>query len=107
MDKYNKERIEMIIVMLMYITKLPKEIIIDLVKNTDVYKNIINGDEITLYDGYSANLMEMVEEWQNQDNIPCEVKNISTEKVNQCNDWLRKNEFENARQAKNFYLLFI
>lgn len=104
MNKYDKERIEMIIVMIMYITKLPEQVIIKLIKKTDVYKNIMNGDEVTLYDGYSANLMEMVEEWQEQQDIPKQMKDISAQAVNRCNDWLRDNEFDNAKQARDALL---
>jgi len=104
LNKYDEERIGMIIVMIMYITKLPEQTIIKLVEETAVYKNIISGDEVTLYDGYSANLMEMVEEWQEQNDIPNQMKEISAQAVNECNDWLRDNEFDNARQAREVLL---
>lgn len=64
MNDFDKERIDMIIVMLMYITHLREDIIRGYVGQTRVYKNILDGDEATLYDGYSANLMEMVDEWR-------------------------------------------
>lgn len=64
MNHYDRERVNIITVMLMYITRLPAARISSYMENTKMYSNILRGDELTLYDSYAANLMEMVDEWK-------------------------------------------
>lgn len=100
MNKYDQERIDMITVMLMYITKLPAMRISTYVKKTKTYANILSGDEPTLYDSYAANLMEIASEWKEKQNIPPILRSITAEQVNASNTWLRSNEVSDAAQAR-------
>ncbi len=55
--------------MIEHITGLPRNEIIINVKNTDLYKQIIEKNRSTLYDGIPENLTLMVSEWREK-NIP-------------------------------------
>lgn len=100
MNKYDRERINMIIAMVMYITRLPERKISPYVKRTKTYLDILNGDELTLYDSYAANLMEMAREWKKKPNIPSVLRNITAEQIDVSNTWLRERKIKDSRQAK-------
>ena len=100
MNEFDQERIDMITIMLMYITKLPEDHISSYVKMTEIYSNILSGDELTLYDSYAANIMDMVDEWKAKDDIPSELRNITAQQVNASNTWLRTKEIKDAKQAR-------
>lgn len=100
MNKYDRERINMIIVMIMYITGLSERKISTYVKGTKTYLDILRGDELTLYDSYAANLMDMSNEWKRKSNVPSVLRNITAEQINDSNKWLRVQKISDARQAK-------
>lgn len=99
MNEFRQERINMIVAMTMQITGLPQHRVQKIVEATDVYRDILSGEENVLYDGYSANLLDMVEEWKAKDDIPIKAKNITVEKIDFCNKWMKKHKIENSRQA--------
>lgn len=105
MNKYDQERINMIAAMLMYITKLPTNKIFSYMKKTQTYSNILNGDELTLYDSYAANIMDMTNEWKEKRNIPSVLRNITAQQVNASNAWLRTQEIKDAKQAHTLLAL--
>ncbi len=96
MNKYRIERIEMIVAMIMNITGLPENIVLRLIKNTATYKNIIKGDECTLYEDYSANVMDIAKEIESHQ----VAKKITPDAVSDLNQWMFENDIENARQLK-------
>lgn len=100
MNKYDRERINMIIVMIMYITELSERKVFSYVKRTKTYLDILSGDELTLYDSYAANLMDMANEWKRKSNVPSVLRNITAEQINDSNKWLRVRKISDARQAK-------
>lgn len=100
MNKYDRERIDMITVMVMYITKLPAKRISPYMRKTKTYSNILRGDEITLYDSYAANLMDMAGEWKEKEKVPPVLRNITAEQVNESNTWLRDKEIRDAAHAR-------
>lgn len=102
MDKYNRDRIGHIVAMLMYITGLPKDIALQYIKDTIVYKQILSGDELTIYESYPSNLSDMVTEWKENEEIPLSLRNITTDNIVTANSWLKEKSFQNAMQAINF-----
>lgn len=62
MNPYRKERIDMIVAMMMAIAGIPENVVVSLFKSTMTYQNIIEGEECTLYESYSANLEDAVGE---------------------------------------------
>lgn len=77
MNIYQQERINMIILMAMYIIGLPRPLISRCVQSTQIYVGIQRENETILYDGYSANLAEMVDEWKTRKRIPYKLLAIS------------------------------
>lgn len=102
MNQYKKDRIEHIVAMLMYITGLPKDNALHYVKSTKVYKYILSGDELTIYESYPSNLSNMIDEWKKNDAIPLSLKSITAEHITTANSWLKKQSFRNAKQAIDF-----
>lgn len=79
-------RLADIIMMVNYITNLSKEEILENMKNTTVYKEIVSGNECFLYDSYPANLEEMIIEW-NEKNIPI-LGEIKVGQISVASMWL-------------------
>lgn len=96
MNKYRIERIEMIVAMIMTITGLPENVILNLIKNTTTYRNIIEGDECTLYEDYSANVIDIAREIKVHDI----AQKVTPDAVSNLNQWMFENDIENARQLK-------
>lgn len=98
MDKFRRERIDMIIAMVMFITHLPRRCVVTLLRSTKTYQYIVEGEESTLYDGYSANLFNMAEEVKKRPDMPRELELITDESIMYCNNWMRINKIQNAKQ---------
>lgn len=92
----NKYRIEMIVAMMVTISSLTENVVLSLIKNTTTYKNIIEGDECTLYEDYSANVMDIAKEIESHQ----VAKKITPDAVSDLNQWMFENDIENARQLK-------
>lgn len=88
-EHYNRDllsRLADIIMMVNYITNLSKEEILENMKNTIVYKEIVSGNECFLYDSYPANLEEMISEWREK-NIPI-LGEIKVQQISVASMWL-------------------
>lgn len=62
MNPYREERIQMIGAMMMALAGMAEDVAIALLQSTMTYRNIIDGEECTLYESYSANLEDVAEE---------------------------------------------
>lgn len=94
-----KERIEMIKVMMMAITNIPEKRALELLESTITYQNILNGEECTLYESYSANLEDVVEELREYGKGE-PVKRITEDSILRLNKWIYDNSIQNAEQLK-------
>lgn len=94
-----KERIDMIVAMMIAITDMPQGQAIELIKNTVVYQNIIAREECTLYEDYNANLLEIVEEIKATKHAEW-VEKITEDAVSKLNVWLFRNNIQNAEQFR-------
>lgn len=99
MNKYRKERIEMITAMMMAIANIPEKAASELLKSTITYKNIVEGEECTLYESYSANLEDVVGELQ-ENNKGKLVDKITEEAVSELNKWMLDEGIVSAKQLK-------
>ncbi len=99
MDDYRKKRADMIVSMIAVLTGMSERDIEKAVAGTIVYRNIMSGEECTLYDGYSANLMEIVEEVKETD-VRSAVSGITPKSVSELNQWMRKCGITDALQMK-------
>lgn len=99
MNKYREERINMIIAMMMTIADIPEDKASELLKSTITYQNIVNGEECTLYESYSANLEDVVEELQ-ESNQYALVKDITEDAVTNLNKHMLKEGIKSAEQLK-------
>lgn len=99
MDGYTKERIDMITGMIMVITHMQENDVKDLISTTIVYRNIIRGEECTLYEDYSANLMSIVKELRRK-NIESDISKITSDKVSDLNQQIFSLGIRNADQLK-------
>lgn len=99
MNKYREERINMIIAMMMTIADISEEKASELLKSTITYQNIIDGEECTLYESYSANLEDVVEELQESDQNVW-VKDITEDAVTNLNKRMLDEGIKSARQLK-------
>lgn len=100
MNELKTERTDMIAAMIMAITGIDDDEIKNLIKQTTVYQNIVEGDECTLYEDYSANLMDIIDEVK-QNNTSSDVSNITPDEVSALNHWIFKNHIKNAKQLKD------
>lgn len=103
MDRYTKERIDMITGMIMVITNMQENDVKDLIGTTVVYRNIIKGEECTLYEDYSANLMSIVKELRKK-NIESGICEITSDKVSDLNQQIFSLGIRNADQLKKNYI---
>lgn len=99
MNKYREERINMIIAMMMTIADISEEKASDLLKSTMTYQNIVDGEECTLYESYSANLEDVVEELQGS-NQGAFVKDITEDAVTNLNKRMLDEGIKSAKQLK-------
>lgn len=99
MNKYREERIDMIIAMMMTIADISEEKASELLKSTITYQNIIEGEECTLYESYSANLEDVVEELQESDQGVW-VKEITEDAVTNLNKRMLDEGIKSAKQLK-------
>lgn len=99
MNKYREERINMIIAMIMTIADISEEQASELLKSTITYQNIIDGEECTLYESYSANLEDVVEELQESNHCDL-VKAITEEAVTNLNKRMLNEGIKSAKQLK-------
>ncbi len=99
MDKDTQERIDMITGMIMAITNMQENDVEDLIKGTIVYRNIVRGEECTLYEDYSANLMDIVKELKKK-NVRSSICGITSVEISDLNQWMFSNDIEDARQLK-------
>lgn len=99
MEKHTKERIDMIIGMIMVITKMRENDVADTIRGTKVYRNIINGEECTWYEDYSANIMSIVKELKRK-NIDSVICAITPSSVSELNQQMFHDEIKNAEQLK-------
>ena len=99
MNKYREERIDMIIAMMMTIADISEEKASELLKSTITYQNIIDGEECTLYESYSANLEDVVEELQESDQGDW-VKGITEDAVTNLNERMLDEGIRSAKQLK-------
>lgn len=99
MDGYAKKRIDMITGMIMVITHMQEKDVKDIISTTIVYRNIIRGEECTLYEDYSANLMSIVKELRKK-NIESGICEITSDKVSDLNQQIFSLGIRNADQLK-------
>ena len=99
MNKYREERIDMIIAMMMTMADISEEKASELLKLTITYQNIIDGEECTLYESYSANLEDVVEELQESDQNVW-VKEITEDAVTNLNKRMLDEGIKSAEQLK-------
>lgn len=99
MNEYREERIEMIVAMMMAITNISEETAYELLKSTVTYQNIVDGEECTLYESYSANLEDVAEELQECDKGAL-VKKITEDAVTELNKWMLDKGIKSAKQLK-------
>lgn len=99
MNKYREERIDMIIAMMMTIADISEEKASELLKTTITYQNIIDGEECTLYESYSANLEDVVEELQ-ENGQGVLVKDITEDAVTNLNKRMLDEGIKSAKQLK-------
>lgn len=99
MNKYREERIDMIIAMMMTIADISEEKASELLKSTITYQNIIDGEECTLYESYSANLEDVVEELQEGDQGVW-VNKITEDAVTNLNKRMLDEGIKSAKQLK-------
>lgn len=99
MNKYREERIDMIIAMMMTIADISEEKAFELLKTTITYQNIIDGEECTLYESYSANLEDVVEELQ-ESGQNVWVKEITEDAVTNLNKRMLNEGIKSAKQLK-------
>lgn len=100
MNKYREERINMIIAMMMAIANISEEKASELLKSTITYQNIIAGEECTLYESYSANLEDAVEELMESDQKAW-VEEITEDAVTKLNKRMLDEGIKNAKQLKD------
>lgn len=86
LDEGSSNRVMTIIMMIKHITGLPINEILKNVKDTNVYKWIIEKSMPTLYDSVSGNLEEMVDEWKEK-NIPIFSK-ITVQQISNSYRWV-------------------
>ena len=98
MNKYRRERIDMIVAMIMFITHLSRRYVEKLVQSTRTYQDIVEGEECTLYDSYSSNLSSIVDELKKQPNVSEKLDLVTDESIIYCNNWMRINKIQNAKQ---------
>lgn len=103
MDRYTQERIDMITGMIMVITNMQESAVKDLISTTIVYRNIIRGEECTLYEDYSANLMSIVKELRRK-NVESGICEITSDKVSDLNQQIFSLGIRNADQLKKNYV---
>lgn len=99
MNLYREERINMIVAMMMTLTNISEEKAFKLFQSTVIYQNIVDGEECTLSESYSANLEDVIEELQesNQNDL---VKNITEEAVTNLNKYMFDKGIKSAKQLK-------
>lgn len=100
MSEYREERIEMIVAMMVAIANISEQMAFELLKSTITYQNIMDGEECTLYESYSANLEDVVEEL-----LECNkgelVSKITEDEISKLNRWMLDKGIKNARQLKD------
>lgn len=64
--------------------------ILKILSKSDTFKNLQRGDKVLLYEGYTANLLEIVNELKQQENCPREVHMITPDIVRVVNRARRK-----------------
>lgn len=99
MDDYLKKRIDMVVVMIAALTGMSESDIEKAVEGTIVYRNLLNGEECTLYEDYSANIMEMAEELREK-NIETAISKITSKAVADLNRWMTDRGIVDAVQMR-------
>lgn len=99
---YNQmeERINIIIAMIMAIAHVSEEMASELFKSTITYRNIVQGEECTLYESYSANLEDAIQELQEEKHEL--VQNITEENVSKLNRFMLDKEIITAEELKEY-----
>lgn len=67
LDTDKQERFENILSVVENITNLPRQEIVNKMKETITYKQIVDGNWCYIYESYPANLLDMIEEWKEKD----------------------------------------
>lgn len=67
-----------------------KRNIISILSNSETFKSLQKGDRVLLYEGYTANLLEIVEELKLMEDCPPEVALITPESIRISNRARRK-----------------
>lgn len=99
MNQYREERINMIVAMIMTLADISEEKALELLKSTITYQNIIDGEECTLLESYSANLEDVIEELQ-ESNQSYLIKNITEEAITDLNKRMLDENIKSAKQLK-------
>ena len=99
---YNQmeERINIIIAMIMAIAHVSEEMASELFKSTITYRNIVQGEECTLYESYSANLEDAIQELQEEKHEL--VQNSTEENVSKLNRFMLDKEIITAEELKEY-----
>lgn len=99
LNEHREERINMIIAMMMTIANISEEKATKLLKSTIIYQNIVDGEECTLYESYSANLEDVVEELR-ESGQGVLVKDITEDVVTNLNKRMLDEGIKSAKQLK-------
>lgn len=67
-----------------------KKDIIETLSRSNTFRNLQKGDKVLLYEGYTANLLEIVNELKQQKNCPMEVHKVTPDMVRVANRARRK-----------------
>lgn len=99
MNPYREERINMIVAMMMTLVNISEEKASELLKSTITYQNIVDGEECTLSESYSANLEDVIEELQ-ENGQGVLVKEITEDAVTNLNKRMLDEGIKSAKQLK-------
>lgn len=64
--------------------------IVETLNRSDTFRNLQKGDKVLLYEGYTSNLLDIVEELKGMTDCPAEVHMITPEMVRVANRARRK-----------------
>lgn len=90
MNTYIKERLDMIKAMASAITGLSIEETYKNIRSTYIYQDIIDENELALYDSYSANLLDIADELKTRDE-KTEFVRITPHTISDLNQWMDDN----------------
>lgn len=99
MSDYMKKRMDMVISMIAALTEMSEDDIRKKVENTAIYQNILDGEECTLYEGYLANIMDIVSEVRDED-AESPISILTPQAVAELNHWMFDKGITDAAQLK-------